>query len=171
MVGCDTQMWISRRLRGTSPMPSRIVQSMGSKLVREKTGLNLTFQKVRLNPFTFTAVLENLSLGQAGKEPFLTMAQLYADFEALSILAGPYRFKRIRIDASHIREFLQCVKSRATTAANADVAAQSHVAAHAAYIAWQLGRSLNFDPQAEQFPGDEQANRMRSRAYRPPWQA
>ncbi|MBP86034.1 MAG: dehydrogenase [Planctomycetaceae bacterium] len=70
---------------------------------------------------------------------------------------------------SHIREFLRCVKSRGVTAANANVAAQSHVAAHAAYVAWQLGRPLAFDPVKEEFPGDEEANRMRSRAWREPW--
>jgi predicted dehydrogenase len=72
---------------------------------------------------------------------------------------------------SHIREFLECVKSRRQPAANADVAAQAHVASHAAYIAWQLGRPLQFDPVNEQFINDEAANRMRSRAYREPWRA
>ena len=48
-------------------------------------------------------------------------------------------------------------------------AAQSHVVCHAAYIAWQLGRKLTFDPVKEEFPGEEQANRMRSRAMREPW--
>ena len=70
---------------------------------------------------------------------------------------------------SHIREFLASVKTRATTAANANVAAQSHVAAHAAYIAWQLGRPVKFDPVEERFVDDEEADRMRSRAYREPW--
>ncbi len=70
---------------------------------------------------------------------------------------------------NHIREFLRCVKSRGQTAARASVAAQSHVAAHAAYIAWQLDRPLTFDPVKEEFIGDEQANRMRSRAMREPW--
>ncbi len=69
----------------------------------------------------------------------------------------------------HIRNFLDCVKSRALSASNADVAAQSHIASHAAYIAWQLGRKVTFDPGKEEFPGDEEANRMRSRAMREPW--
>lgn len=75
----------------------KILQSMGSKLVAEKTGLNLEFKSVRLNPFTFTADFEDLSLGQAEKKPFLTMAQLFADFEIRSLLAPPYRFKLIRL--------------------------------------------------------------------------
>ncbi len=71
---------------------------------------------------------------------------------------------------NHIREFLRCVKSRGVPASHARVVAQSHIAAHAAYIAWQLGRPLTFDPAKEEFVGDEAANRMRSRALREPWQ-
>ncbi|MFN7736278.1 MAG: Gfo/Idh/MocA family protein [Pirellula sp.] len=72
---------------------------------------------------------------------------------------------------THIREFLRCVKSRGIPAANADVAAQTHIAAHAAYIASQLGRSVQFDPVTEAFVNDDEANRMRTRAYRAPWRA
>jgi predicted dehydrogenase len=79
-------------------------------------------------------------------------------------------FKQAGTDPStHIRNFLDCVKTRTPAHANADVAAQSHVVCHAAYIAWQLGRTVNFDPQAEAFVEDEAANRMRSRAMREPW--
>ncbi len=70
---------------------------------------------------------------------------------------------------NHVREFFDCVKTRALPSANADVACQSHIACHAAYIAWQLGRRLEWDPVAEEFPDDDEANRMRSRAYREPW--
>jgi predicted dehydrogenase len=71
--------------------------------------------------------------------------------------------------STHIRNFLDCVRTRTPAHANANVAAQSHVVCHAAYIAWQLGRTLKFDPVKEEFPGDEEANRMRSRAMRDPW--
>jgi len=81
----------------------RIVQSMGSKLVRDKTGLNLTFEKVRLNPFVFTAVFEELSLGQSGRAPFLSMARLYVDFDIWSLLAPPYRFTSIRMVSAEER--------------------------------------------------------------------
>jgi len=70
---------------------------------------------------------------------------------------------------THIRNFLDCVKTRKPANANADVAARSHVVSHAAYIAWQLGRTLQFDPVKEEFLADEEANRMRSRAMRAPW--
>ena len=70
---------------------------------------------------------------------------------------------------NHIREFLDCVKSRAVPKSHASVVAQSHVACHAAYIAWQLDRKCIFDPVKEEFVGDEEANHMRSRAMREPW--
>lgn len=71
----------------------------------------------------------------------------------------------------HVRDFLDCVKSRKKPAANADVTRNGHIACHAAAIAWQLGRKVRFDPATETFIDDEQANRMCSRARREPWHA
>jgi len=71
--------------------------------------------------------------------------------------------------AKHTREFLDCVKSRGVPAANSGVMRHSHLACHAAAIAWMLGRKLRFDPVKEEFIGDTEANRMRSRALREPW--
>jgi predicted dehydrogenase len=69
----------------------------------------------------------------------------------------------------HVREFFNCVRTRAVPAANADIMRKSHVACHAAYIAWAVGRKVKFDPVKEEFIGDDEANRMRSRAIREPW--
>ncbi|MDR2754556.1 MAG: gfo/Idh/MocA family oxidoreductase, partial [Planctomycetaceae bacterium] len=84
---------------------------------------------------------------------------------------------------NHIREFLDCVKSRKKPASNADVAANAHIASHCAKIAWDLNPAqlsdsaksftLKFDPVKEEFIGNspevETANRLRSRAMRSPW--
>jgi hypothetical protein len=43
------------------------------------------------------------------------------------------------------------------------------VASHAAWIAAQLNRRVEWDPVKRTFINDEQANRMRGRAYREPW--
>ncbi len=69
----------------------------------------------------------------------------------------------------HIRDFLDCVKTRAQTRANADVACQAHIACHAANISLFLGRKVSYDPKKNEFPGDEEANRLRSEALREPW--
>ncbi len=71
----------------------------------------------------------------------------------------------------HIREFLDCVKSRATPRANADVACQAHIACHAANIALFLNRKIEYDPVKNEFVADEAANRLRSEALRDPWRA
>ena len=70
--------------------------------------------------------------------------------------------------STHIAEFVECVKTRRMPAANAAVAAQSHIASHCAYIAWQLKRTIEFDPVKEEF-NDAEANRMRTRAMRAPY--
>lgn len=69
----------------------------------------------------------------------------------------------------HIRNFLDCVKTRAQTRANADIACYAHIACHAANISLFLGRKLSYDPVKNEFIGDEQANRLRSEALREPW--
>jgi len=69
----------------------------------------------------------------------------------------------------HVRDFLSCVRSRALTRANADVACWSHITCHAANIALFLGRRVKFDPKKHEFIGDDEANRLRSEALRGPW--
>ncbi|HUG90397.1 MAG TPA: Gfo/Idh/MocA family oxidoreductase [Planctomycetaceae bacterium] len=70
---------------------------------------------------------------------------------------------------SHVKNFLESVKTREPAHSNAAVVARSHIICHAAYIAWQLGRPLQFDPAKVEFVNDDEANRMRSRALRAPW--
>lgn len=69
----------------------------------------------------------------------------------------------------HVRDFLDCVKSRSQPRANADAACYSHIACHAANIALALDRQVKFDPKTHHFVGDDQANRLRSEAMREPW--
>src|SRR4030095_12544762 len=71
---------------------------------------------------------------------------------------------------NHVRDFVNCVKSRRQPRANALAACQTHIACHAAYIASHVGRKLRFDPAHDTFINDAEANRMRSRALRDPWQ-
>ena len=71
----------------------------------------------------------------------------------------------------HVRNFLDCVKTREKPACNSTVARKGHVACHAAAISWKLGRKMRFDPATESFLDDDEANRMRSRARRAPWHA
>ena len=73
--------------------------------------------------------------------------------------------------SKHVRDFLDCIKTRAKPATNADITRRGHIISHAAAIGWRLGRKVNFDPVTETFLNDADANRMCSRARRAPWHA
>jgi len=68
----------------------------------------------------------------------------------------------------HVRDFLDCVKSRSQPKTNAVAACRAHIACHAANIALFLGRQVNLDLDTFTFPEDPQANRLRSEAIRSP---
>jgi hypothetical protein len=69
----------------------------------------------------------------------------------------------------HMRNFLDCVKSREQTVANPVVMHRSMSTVHAANICMWLCRDLEFDPVTETFKNDDEANRLRARAQREPW--
>lgn len=80
----------------------------------------------------------------------------------------PEATKRVRgLDVTaHARNFFDCMRTRSATAANPDVMRRSHIACHAAAIAWILQRKLKFDPTKEEFVDDAEANLLRSRPSR-----
>ena len=69
----------------------------------------------------------------------------------------------------HREDFLHCVRTRQRTISGAEASHRSIAVAHLGNIAMRLGRKLRWDPQAERFVSDPQANRMLSRAMREPW--
>ncbi|MBW8040069.1 MAG: Gfo/Idh/MocA family oxidoreductase [Planctomycetes bacterium] len=70
---------------------------------------------------------------------------------------------------SHVRNLLDCVKSRRQTVANPVVMHRAMTTVHAANICMWLKRDLRYDPVKEEFINDPEANRLRSRAMRDPW--
>jgi len=69
----------------------------------------------------------------------------------------------------HMRNLVDCVKSRQQTVANPTVMHRSMSTVHGANICMWLKRTLKFDPVKEEFINDDEANRLRSRAMRSPW--
>jgi len=84
-------------------------------------------------------------------------------------LMAERRFRGGYPQNNHVREFLNCVKSRKQPVAPAEGAHRSITTCHVANICVRLGRPVKWDPVKEEFPGDDEANRLRSRAYRHPW--
>jgi len=73
------------------------------------------------------------------------------------------------VSGDHHGNFLECVKTRRQTAAPMEIGHRSIALAHLGNIAMLLGRKLKWNPDTEQFVNDDTANRMLSRAMRPPW--
>lgn len=69
----------------------------------------------------------------------------------------------------HIRNFLDCIKTREETLTPCETAHRSATPGHLGQIAMLLGRKIRFNPQTEEIIGDATASSMMHRAYRAPW--
>lgn len=70
---------------------------------------------------------------------------------------------------SEKRDFIDAVKTRGQTLADAEVGHRTTSLCQLGHIAIQVGRKLKWDPDAERFIGDDTANRLLSRPMRSPW--
>lgn len=77
---------------------------------------------------------------------------------------------RLYYSDSHSGNFLECVRTRKGTICDVETAHRSASAVLLGGIALQLKRSLKWDPEAEHFLNDDEANRLLSTAYRTPWE-
>ncbi len=66
----------------------------------------------------------------------------------------------------HVRNFLDCLKSRQRPTADIEIAHRSTNTCHLGNIAYKLGRKLVWDAEHETFPGDAEANALLARAPR-----
>jgi predicted dehydrogenase len=69
----------------------------------------------------------------------------------------------------HFRNFLECVQSRELPICNAEVGHRSSTVCNLGNIAMILGRTLKWNPKAERFENDDEANSMISRPMRGEW--
>lgn len=97
--------------------------------------------------------------------PDVSSPELLAEFKEV---VGDYQARTGR-SLDHMRNFLDCVKSREEAVANPRVMHHSMCTVHAANICMWLERDLVYDPKAERFVNDDEANRLLSRAERAPW--
>jgi GFO/IDH/MocA oxidoreductase family protein len=71
--------------------------------------------------------------------------------------------------ASHARNFIGCVKSRATPIADVESGHRVATTCHLANISLRLGRKIHWDSEKEEIIGDAEASAMLQRPYRKPW--
>lgn len=91
-----------------------------------------------------------------------------SDPKILESKIGP---NEIHLHASkdHHLDWLQSIKSRQPCATSPEQAHRSTSACEIAWITMKLGRKIRWDPVKEEFPGDAEANALRSRPQRAPY--
>lgn len=87
----------------------------------------------------------------------------------LNSVIGPEEIKLYTNTGGEHRDFLDCVKTRKDPYFPVDIGHRVSTVCHLANICLKLGRKLKWDPVAECFPDDAEANRMLSRPMRSPW--
>jgi hypothetical protein len=116
-------------------------------------------------------------VGNVGGACFVgTAGRIAVDREALvsypaDIVREPLRPDEVHLYLSnrHADNFLECIRTRKQPICDANVAHRAASALLLGGVVTQLKRPLKWDPQAEQFVKDDEANRMLSIAKRAPW--
>lgn len=87
-----------------------------------------------------------------------------------SILKSPIGPDEIHLPLkSEKRDFIDAVKTRGQTLEDAEVGHRTTSLCQLGHIAIQVGRKLEWDPDAEKFTNDETSNRLLTRPMRSPW--
>jgi predicted dehydrogenase len=128
----------------------------GVKLVLRETG----WIPLGSCPVRFEGDSGWVEAGDSGKI-VLSSPELIAGRDVAEIANYPATF--------HVRDFLDCVKTRSQPKGNAEAACYAHIACHASNIALALNRKLTYDLEKHEFVNDAEANRLRSEALREPW--
>ncbi len=163
--GMDTELSAPRVIEGSGRWP---------------LATNGLFDTVEHYTFTceyregFTMIVSGLLPGGTrfeGENGWVYVTRGHIDAEPKSLLNEVIGAEEIHLyeSSNHIGNFLDCVKTRATTITPVDVAHHSAMVGHLGIIAMKLERKLRFNPGSESFIGDSEADRMLSRPMREPW--
>jgi predicted dehydrogenase len=106
-----------------------------------------------------------------GTEGRVFVARGVIEAEPKSLLQeriGPTE-RHFTVGTDHWGGFLDCVKTRRTPVSSIESAVRTDTVCHLCDIAMRLGRKLCWDPAAERFVSDAEADRMLARSWRSPW--
>jgi len=111
-----------------------------------------------------------------GTEGWVYVSREQIDAQPKSLLSAAIGPNEIHLGptvagGTHMGIWLECVRTRSPKGVNVpvEVGHRSATVCHIANIAMELGRGLKWDPAAEAFVDDDEANRKIARAMREPW--
>ena len=76
---------------------------------------------------------------------------------------------KLYLATDHRKNWLECIAAKKATICPAEVGHRSASICHLGNIGYQLRRPLKWDPEKEQFIGDDEANKHVARPMREPW--
>ncbi len=88
--------------------------------------------------------------------------------------AEGFRMQRKEVSAEdatalHVKDFIECVRSRKKPAASVEIGHRSTIVAHLGNIAYRTGRKIRWDVAKEQIVDDAEASKLLGRRARKPW--
>jgi len=140
--------------------------------IRFADGVPLAFQAWGVEPETEPKLARLGNYVQfIGSEGWIALCYRGLVAEPDALLAEPIRPGDVHLpeSTSHEGHFIRCVRTRERSVDPAEDAVRSDLISHVSEIAVRLGRKVVWDPAAEAFVGDAEAQRMTARAHRAPW--
>ena len=110
-----------------------------------------------------------LVVDRGGWEVYSETDQVKQPQRVFRMMPAPRQASAGDYHAGHVRNFLDCLKSRKDPVAEVEIGHKSVTACHLGNIAARLRRYVAWDAKAERIPGDAEAQALVGRAYRAPW--
>ena len=100
---------------------------------------------------------------------FVTRGRIEASQPEMLTTPLPTQAQRLYASSNHMGNFIDCMRSRRPPICDAEIGHRSVSVCHLGVIALRLRRKLQWDPVAEKFKEDNEANAMLSRTMRKPY--
>jgi hypothetical protein len=140
--------------------------------IRFTKGVDMIFQAWGDSPETDPRLARTGNYAQIiGTDGWIALSYMGLITEPESLIRSVIGPQDVHLPRSrgHEANFIECVRTRGTPVDPVEEAVRSDLVSQVSDIAIRLGRKVIWDPIKEEFVGDDEANRMRSRALREPW--
>jgi predicted dehydrogenase len=152
----DLDVSWEHRMWGGSPIPQRHWSDQwGARFLGEHGTLNLTMYE-----YVFTSA-------DGGPKEGRNMLSTTGDLENIDFGRTGAAF--IDTEDRHVLDFMEARKTRSRPLADIEEGHISSAMCALANMSVDLGRSLAYDPATRSVPGDIEATKLLTRAYRAPW--
>jgi len=166
--------------------PKSVVSSGGKYVLKDNTETPDTQITVYDFP-SYTLIWEHqvqCGLGPDRREHGVaftgTDATLILDSKGWEVIAEPKQRTAViemkrsavtdeKVRANHVRDFLDCIRSRRDPVENLDVGHHVSAVAHLGNLALRSRSRIEWDAAADRVVGNEEANSLLMRPYRAPW--